>query len=383
MLDAIRSDENGYFDTHDVFTAIPRALASREPYAGYTSTPSSVKATDKPLKGMRIGIVREYMVKHTPNDGAISDRVDEEIKKVLRDRLGAEIVESVDPMYPDDPAVPNMKYTFQDALAEIIPFVAPEYLLQKEGDAFEFAVPGYDVQSQDYMIKLALRQAPLSDKLNMRRILSGLEDGDRTSFMMSKYLLDRGDARVKDLASYAANSKWRANTQAIGTINAANKLAREPDVAIPQGVDRVKMQSALRMAVLKVMHENKIDVFVHPNVGVPQWKIGFDREPTINGRLAAGPSITDLLGVVEITVPAGFNQIVFESYYELSADKKRYTLMTGRTQSLMKHPMPFSINFWAGPGDEPTVLKVASIYESSTQHRIAPAAFGPVSARKQ
>ncbi len=52
---------------------------------------------------MRVGIVREFMVKHTKNDVAISDQIDKEIKTVLRDKLGAELVESVDPLYEDDP----------------------------------------------------------------------------------------------------------------------------------------------------------------------------------------------------------------------------------------------------------------------------------------
>ena len=56
------------------------------------------------------------MVKHTKNDVAISDQIDQEIKTVLRDKLGAELVESVDPLYPDDPAIANLKYTFQDAI---------------------------------------------------------------------------------------------------------------------------------------------------------------------------------------------------------------------------------------------------------------------------
>ena len=55
--------------------------------------------TAKPLKGVRVGIVREFMVKHTKNDEAISDQIDKEIKTVLRDKLGAELVESVDPLY--------------------------------------------------------------------------------------------------------------------------------------------------------------------------------------------------------------------------------------------------------------------------------------------
>jgi hypothetical protein len=55
---------------------------------------------------MRVAIVRESMVEHTKNDGAISDQIDKDIKAVLRDKLGAEIVESVDPLYPHDPTVP-------------------------------------------------------------------------------------------------------------------------------------------------------------------------------------------------------------------------------------------------------------------------------------
>jgi Asp-tRNA(Asn)/Glu-tRNA(Gln) amidotransferase A subunit family amidase len=213
----------------------------------------------------------------------------------------------------------------------------------------------------------------------MRRILAELDDGDRTSFMMSKYLMERGDLRIKDWAAYSASSKWRADVQAVGARNAA--AAGNPNIGAAEGIDRLKMQSVMRMAMLKVMHENNIDLFVHPNVGVPQWKIGIDREPTVDGRAGAGPSITDLLGVPEITVPAGYNRIVYDPQYELSADKKTYTLVTGKVQSMLPHPMPFSINFWAGPGDEPVVLEAASNYEAATKHRVAPADFGPLPSR--
>ena len=87
---------------------------------------------NKPLKGVRVGIVREFMVKHVKNDVAISDQVDKEIKTVLRDQLGADLVESVDPMYADDPGVPNMTYTFQDAFAEVLPHAAAGVLLAED-----------------------------------------------------------------------------------------------------------------------------------------------------------------------------------------------------------------------------------------------------------
>jgi len=44
--------------------------------------------------------------------------------------------------------------------------------------------------------------------------------------------------------------------------------------------------------------------------------------------------------------------------------------------------MPISITFFAGQGDEPTLLKIGSAYESATHHRFAPPDFGPVTAKK-
>ncbi len=44
----------------------------------------------------------------------------------------------------------------------------------------------------------------------------------------------------------------------------------------------------------------------------------------------------------------------------------------------MKNPMPYGLSFWAGAGEEPMVIKVASIYEQASKHRMAPPAFGPV-----
>jgi Asp-tRNA(Asn)/Glu-tRNA(Gln) amidotransferase A subunit family amidase len=40
--------------------------------------------------------------------------------------------------------------------------------------------------------------------------------------------------------------------------------------------------------------------------------------------------------------------------------------------------MPIAVTFFAGQGDEPTLLKAASAYEAATKHRVPPAAFGPV-----
>jgi hypothetical protein len=35
-------------------------------------------------------------------------------------------------------------------------------------------------------------------------------------------------------------------------------------------------------------------------------------------------------------------------------------------------------SFWAGPGEDGTILKAASAYEATTKHRRPPPAFGPL-----
>ena len=131
VLDVVKG-----FKSEDMFTAIAKGIIPKKPYSSFLVPDSAVN--DKPLKGMRIAIVREFMVKHTKNDAAISDQMDKEIKEVLRDKLGAELVESVDPMYPDDPTIPNVTYSFRDAMAEILPTAVPEYFFRTKGSARSF-----------------------------------------------------------------------------------------------------------------------------------------------------------------------------------------------------------------------------------------------------
>ena len=264
VLDAIKGYEHG-----DMFTAIPKTLIPKEPFATYLVSEKDIK--NKPLKGVRVAIAREFMVKHTKNDVAISDQIDKEIKAVLRDTLGADLVESVDPMYDDDLTVPNMKYTFQQAFAEILPHNAPEYFWQKTATGeLEFAVPGWDVTSVDYAVALAMGKAPLSDKLTLRRISARL--GNPSSpFVMNKYLAERGDARVKDWASFVANTKFENDED---RARAENAIGDQDARAAADSISYLKMQSVLRMVILKVMYENNIDVFVNPEQTTPPYKLG-------------------------------------------------------------------------------------------------------------
>jgi amidase len=369
VLDSIKG-----YKSDDMYTAIPTGIIPAEPYASFLVPDSAVK--DKPLQGMRIGIVREFMVKHTRNDVAISDQIDEEIKAVLRDKLGAELVESVDPMYPDDPSVPNMDYTFQHAIAEVYSHNVPEYFSQKTRGELEFAVPGWDVTSVNYLVALGMHQAPLSDKINLRSI-SERYANPTTLLHMNEYLARRGDAHVQDWTSWVDNATFKTDAERARALNAAESTDPRPD---PDAISYLKMQSVNRMVVMKVMKENKIDVFVNPENTLPAFLLGDAPEPEVNDRGSASccQRFTALLGSPEIDVPAGFVTGSYDPKFELSADKKEYIAVTGDVKVILPHPLPISMMFWAGPGSDPDVIKAASAYEAATHHRIPPPAFGPV-----
>ncbi len=375
VLDAIKG-----YTIEDEYSALPKGIVPKEPFASFVVSDAAAK--DKPLKGMRIAIAREFMVKDTKNDVAISDQIDMEIKAVLRDKLGATLLETHDPLYPDDPDVPNLKYTFQDAMAEVLPHTVPEYFFRKDKSGkLMYAVPGWDVTSVKYDVALARHEAPLSPLINLRSISQGYLSNPSPLFNMDKYLADRGDARVKDSDTWFSNAKFKTDAERAGALNAFGKTDPRPS---SEGVSYLEMQAVYRMILLKVMKENNIDAFVNPEQTTPPYLLGFAPEPEINNRasISCCTAFTALLGSPEAVVPAGYTTVTFDPTYQLTEDKKEYIAVTGKVESKMPHPMPISLMVWSGPGYDSDVIKVASAYESATHHRVPPPSFGPVKGEK-
>ena len=149
----------------------------------------------------------------------MSDLVNEEILRVLRDELGAELVESFDPDYPDDPSIPNMAYNFQHAIAEILPVHMPEYIQERDEDGeYKFAVPGYDVTTRDYLVKAAEGLAALSKDLNLRSINNSPATAS-FSFHLLQYLMRRGDSTVNNWSTLNANSKYYSESRTVAMRN--------------------------------------------------------------------------------------------------------------------------------------------------------------------
>jgi amidase len=370
VLDAFRDPKTGFFDPKDPYTALTRLTASATPYSNSVVKPGATK----PLAGMRIGVIREFMVKHSPAHAAVSDGINKELK-VLQD-LGAELLETIDPEYPDDPAITNMPFTFEHALAEFVPFHMPEVLSWKKEGKPEFEVPGYDITSRDYMVAASIHKAPWPAALDVQRMMgnppAGAEEytGYTFAYDFARYLMLRGDAKVYDWTTLNANAKYWSNTRVVAMKNWANKTM---DIRTNAIANTMKRRDVLRMATMKVMEQNKLDALVSPSDTALASKIGGADEPV---RWSFGYGA--VMGIAEVYVPAGFATTEYEPKFVLSKDGTKYETVAGTKPTKLTKPLPFNIGFWGGPGDEAVLLKVASAYEAATLHRKAPKDFGPV-----
>jgi len=381
VLDAVKDPSTGYYDPRDPFTALPKALISDRPYVSSVVNNGALAGGQKPLQGMRIAILREHMVKRTPNHEAISDQVDREIKAVLRDKLGADLVETVTPAYPDDPDVPNVKYTFVDALSELLPRLMPEIFRRRDTKGqLLFGVPGYDVLSYDYLRKLSNRKAPLTDRLTILNFETYAAEPcyivrcNDVAFDIDRYLAARNDATIKTFADWVSHARFRDDASRAG---AENWVALKDHLA-PGKADRLARSYIGRLALQRVMAENGIAAFVHPENTVPTPKI---QGPNVGDISLDG--ITPFFQLPRVVVPAGMNDIVVEPQYALNDAKTDYiaTIAQNTPKTKLPHPMPIAITFFAGQGDEPTLIKIGTAYEAATHYRTPPPAFGPVAKR--
>src|ERR1700676_506747 len=400
VLDALKDPAEGYYDPRDIFTTVPRSSILDKPYADSTVSPG----TRGSLHGMRIGIVRESMVTFpgTMADEPISQAAAKEIKAILGDYLGATLVESVDPLWPDDPSIENMSLSYTQALAQLVPVFFPDilYPLKPAGQPQfpEFAAkikptefaPGKTLGTGtmkpiDYFLGLAEGRVPVPRNLNIRAIEEVVESNAFT-FQFNQYALRRaadGKERgftetLTDFPALNARSKFWGDDQRAAFKNWEEMEDMRNALGDRQGIDEhIMMRELLRRVEMKVISENHPDAVVRLHYSLPPGKIGLAPQPeppdTIRGELRMGP----FAGVTEVLIPAGYVQTVYDPAFVLSADKKRYISTSNNTPATLPPPgLPFSLVFRAEPGKEDIILKIASAYEAASKRRIPPPGFG-------
>ncbi|MEO8482188.1 MAG: amidase family protein [Acidobacteriota bacterium] len=402
VMDALKDPVEGYYDSRDIFTTIPRSAVLDKPYSTTAATPG----TPGSLKGMRIGIVRESMLMFpgVKADEPIVEAAAKEIKTMLGDRLGATLVESVDPLWADDPAIENMKTSYTKAVAELLPVFFPDVLYRVNASGkptfpdFAAAIkptefePGKKFGTGtmtpiDYMEKMADGLIAPPKNLNIRTIQPQAE-----SFAFRFHFVQYATRR-------AADWKARGYTETLvdfPTLNARSKFWGDDQRAAfknweeienimnplteRQGIhERILLREFLRRVEMKVLMENHLDVVVRLHTPLPPGKIGLAPQPgplgETRGESAFGPNA----GLSEVLIPAGYVRTVYDPTFTLSADKKSYVATNNNTPTTLPEPgLPFSLVFRAEPGREDLILKAASAYQAASKRRIPPPAFGPI-----
>ena len=397
VLDALKDPVNGYYDPRDIFTTVPRSSLPSEPYA-----PAITEGRQGALKGMRIGIIREFMVKQAKVDEPIVDAATAEMKNMLGGYLGATLVESLTPGWTDDPDIENMSTTIDRAIAQLAPVLYPDLLLRltpgnepfypefaAKVRATEFA-PGVTkgtgtMAAADWMVRWAEGLEPTPRNLTLRTVLGGGEAQSRTfRFHISQYLMRRGKdwsdrgfkETLTDWHALNARSKFWGDDQ-----RAAFKNWEEIDNLYepPKGIaDNIQRREFLRRVLMKVIFDNKLDVLIQVHTTLPPGKIGLAPEPNLNGRAISYP-LGPNAGITEILIPAGYVKVAYDPVFELATDsngRKFYRSRTGTMPTEAPAPgIPFSINFLVEPGMEHVAMKAATAYQSASKRRVPPPLF--------
>jgi Asp-tRNA(Asn)/Glu-tRNA(Gln) amidotransferase A subunit family amidase len=217
--------------------------------------------------------------------------------------------------------------------------------------------------------------------LTMRRMFTNppaaadAVSGYTFSFQFAEYLMKRGDSRVYDWETLNTNAKYYSDVRRAAMKNWENKAI---DIRTDAVTYTMKRRDAMRMVMMKVLEQNKIDVFVNPVLTILPSKLGGAADPVLPDRGRAGYGYGAALGIPEAFVPAGFADTIYEPKFALSKDGTKYDTVSGTEPKKLASPLPYNIAFWAGPGEESTLFKVSSAYEAATHHRKPPPGFGPV-----
>jgi len=402
VLDALKDEEQGYYDSRDIFTTVPRVSQPQEPLAPSGATPGSKGS----LKGMRIGVIRESMLifPGLKADEPIVNAAVAEIKNVIGGHLGATLVESSDPLFKDDPEIENMTVDYTRALAEVVPLFFPDILFRLNGQGnpvyadfaaaikpTEFA-PGKTfgtgtMTPMDYMVGLTEGRIAPPKNFNIRSVMQ-LAQANTFTYQYAQYAMRRAadwkargfEETLDTWPELNARSKYWSDEQRAWFKNWEETDDIRNPLGERQGItERVMLREVLRRVEMKVIQENKLDVVVRLHYPLPPSKIGLADPPGPRGDTRGEIRFGPFAGLTEVLIPAGYVTTTYDPTFVLSPDKTRYIATNTDTPTTVPAPgLPWSLVFRAEPGAEDRILKAASAYEAASKRRVAPPMYPPL-----
>ena len=351
------------YDEHDELTAFSRNRLPSTPYGQF----ASLSANDKqPLKGVRIGVLREYMNRSlfTQADHesiAIVEHALDDLKK-----LGATLI---------DPGATGE--LFQGCVQALTPSAHSSLFVKQFPALFPIDDKGQPVG--DHMprlvdLTLSAKGFPTGDKAPSIRGLGNDRTTGEGRFVLDLYLQQRGDANIKSTEDLINKSKFYTDVRPETGFNDKRRgLQNKYDDKTLDLSNRLATRFALQQIVLQCLAQQNLDAVTYPTGNVPAPKLGAPTEPTVNGRSALAWTLLGANGFPAISVPAGFTTQVFDRVADPAAPGKP------RLVGPIPAALPVGIDFLGAPFSEPTLFKIAAAYTQATHHRHAPKGFGPLS----
>jgi len=360
------------YDPADEMTAFGVGRMPDQPYESFTH--------QKSLKGIRIGVVREYMDKSafTKADEQSIDLVDKAIADLKA--LGATIVE------------PGPEGLFTPYIRRYNPMLSNTSWTKLFPELFPVDEAGKPASDQiAKLVDLAMDPSKVPGRVTIRDFGPAVAVGE-SKYGYDIYLKERGDANIKtldDLINKARFFKDPSN----GMDKKATLMAANKPIVLDTAV-RLQRRFAIQQITLACFAALKLDAVVYPTGNIPLPKIGAPNEPTVNGRSTTW-TFLGAQGFPAITVPAGFTTEVYDRVRDPNAPPPapgerrggggggdgegggpvEPTLLVGPVAA----KLPVGVDFLGRPFSEPMLFKIAAAYESATHHRMPPPLFGPVS----
>jgi amidase len=381
----------------------PRDPATAASDGQVPSRPYQDNADAATLRGVRLGVVREFMKAHTKADAeavAIAE-------SALRDlaKAGATLV---------DPGPDGA--LFKDAIAAILPALDAPLLAAVYPEAFS---RGSNLTDSGLIISGT--GAGLPPDLTIRVIAeSEPAISGEGLFAMERYLRERGDNNIRGVADLIAKSTFYDHAAIAGVtappksrladlLARTERLTRKSDgsTVAHKIVTRTldingwhAQRTVLQMLINKVMADNRLDALVYPTktvlaprlaepvepvnlktetekVAVPIDNEEYERtvERVIDVRAPLTPRLSPNSGYPTIVVPAGFSKEVYDRAVVRGPDGSK---RPGDFLAPKAAELPVSMDFLGRAFTEPLLIRIAAAYEAATRHRKPPKDFGPV-----
>jgi Asp-tRNA(Asn)/Glu-tRNA(Gln) amidotransferase A subunit family amidase len=333
------------YDAKDEMTVHSIGRPPAEPYASFASAPR--------LDGVRIGVVREYMIGGSKADEQSIALVERAIGNLKS--LGATVI---------DPGPGGQ--LFKGCIVKYAPELLNSAFTRQYRQLFPADAAGQPTSDHTAtLLNLHADPAQVPADLSLRSLPSAGAQGEG-KYMINRYLRERGDANIKSNADLISKARFYQDPNFPDRRQA--REAAERTVVLDTSA-RLQTRFALQTMLLQCFEEQRLDALVSPMSTVPPRKMTTPREPAVNGRPAIGWSMIGQQGFPVITVPAGLTTEVWDRERDGNT-----TRLVGPIQARL----PVGVDFIARPFNESLLFRIASAYESATKHRLPPPEFGPL-----